>query len=58
MKERIIKSNIGKHELTNAEWLCEYCNEWSNTIEWFIEVNPYTESRQCPKCKSKTVMHK
>lgn len=42
---------LGKitHKITNTEWLCPFCNSWSNAVEWRISVNP--NFKQCPKCK-------
>jgi hypothetical protein len=48
---REIKLNFGKFLITNEDWLCPACAEWSNSVEWFRSVNP--TYKECPNCKTK-----
>lgn len=59
MNKREIKGKLFGKDIINEEWQCSHCEEWSNSVEWSIVIEPksfYDTERivkyTCPKCLS------
>lgn len=52
MNKRKIEGYIG-YLITNEEWECPSCKEWSNSVSWFCILTEGGRSITCcPKCAS------
>lgn len=57
MNKREINGKFLDIKITNEEWECPSCKDWSNSIEWRVSIEPasfYDTERvvkvTCPRC--------
>ena len=50
MKVTEISGSFGGLKITNQLWQCDYCNEQSNSLEWFVECTKSEVKFTCPEC--------